>query len=85
MVSGTRTPAASVPHLLPVLTPARCCWSDGTTLSLSSHSPEIKGKSEHSDLDLLNCRRPGSGLGPPELMPSTLGMATTELTEGPVY
>lgn len=38
------TSATRVPRLLPVLTPARCCWPDEMTFSLSFHSPEIKEK-----------------------------------------
>lgn len=41
-------------RLLPALTPARCCWPDETTFSLSFHSPERKEKLEYSNLDLLN-------------------------------
>jgi hypothetical protein len=85
MVSRTGTSATSVPHLLPALTPARCCWPDETTLSLSSHSPEIKEKSEHSNLGLLNWRGSGSGLGFPRANAFYPGNATTELTEGPMY
>lgn len=79
------TSATRTPRLLPVLTPVRCCWPGETTFSLSFHSPEIKEKLEYSNLDLLNLRGLGSGLGLPRADVFYPGNAATELTEDPIY